>query len=229
MMIMNLEKIKTVMPKILHSRSIKVINHDGLVPYELGLQRQMKCVDGLLSQCDQDYSIHFLEHEHVLTIGKAVEASHMLHSVDALERQGFAVVDVSRGGSVTYHGPGQMISYVHIHLKECGLSLTGYLRELEQWVIDALAIFGVDSGRVDGKTGVWVSSGKICAMGISAKKFVTYHGIGLNYDVDLDRFQWFVPCGLSEPVANLSTVLGRRVSREEVTDALISSRRPWMR
>ena len=91
-------------------------------------------------------------------MGRAVEDEHLIVPKAQLESKGVDWVEVSRGGSVTYHGPGQLIAYVHVHLKELNLGLTTFLRDLEQWVIDALADFNVDAGRVKGKTGVWVSS-----------------------------------------------------------------------
>jgi lipoate-protein ligase B len=210
------------------TRQLQLIEHPNLVPYQVGLDRQLERVKAIFENPEIPFELHVLEHEHVLTLGRAVEQEHLLFSKEELMSKGFDWVEVSRGGSITYHGPGQLVVYLHVHLKELGLSLTGYLRDLEQWVIDALAHFDVDAGRVQGKTGVWVSSGKICAMGIAAKRYVTYHGIGLNFDVDLDRFQWFVPCGLQEPVASLSPLLGRTVTREEVVSALELSLPPWL-
>ena len=138
-------------------------------------------------------------------------------------------VEVSRGGSVTYHGLGQLIAYVHVHLKELNLESDHFTERLGAVGDRCFEDFNVDAGRVKGKTGVWVSSGKICAMGIAAKKFVSYHGIGLNFDVDLDCFKWIVPCGLQEPVASLSPLLGRSVHRSEVEQALTHHPPEWMR
>lgn len=209
-------------------RALRVVRHPDLVPYDRGLAVQMERVSGILEDPQAPYELHFLEHRHVLTMGRTFEQSHLVMSKEQLNNKGVDVVEVSRGGSVTYHGPGQLVAYLHVHLKELGVSLTGYLRDLEQWVIDFLNGLNIDAGRQEGMTGVWTSEGKICAMGVAAKKYVSYHGIGLNFAVDLDCFRWIVPCGLTEPVASLDGLLPQAMARAEVESRLLQVLPPWL-
>lgn len=209
-------------------RKCRFVTHEGLISYQLALDDQLSAVDRIIAGDEAPWEVHFLEHGHVVTLGRAVEDQHLLYPKERVVAEGFEWVEVSRGGSITYHGPGQMVVYIHVDLKALGLSLTRYLRDLEQWVIDALRVFGVDAGRLSGKTGVWVPEGKICAMGVAAKRYVSYHGLGLNFDVDLARFKWFVPCGLTEPVASLSPILKRTVQKGEVVAAMKRTMPDWL-
>lgn len=189
---------------------------DELVPYADALEDQLQWVEAMLRDPKHPARIWHLEHPHVLTRGRATEDAHVLLGAQALAEKGVEVVEVSRGGSVTYHGPGQWISYAHLNLKELEISLLAYLRSLEKWVIDVLGDFDIDGGRVKGKTGVWTSKGKICAMGVAARRYVSYHGLGLNYGVSMEGFGWIVPCGLQEPVDSMDQHLGRVPSRAEL-------------
>jgi lipoyl(octanoyl) transferase len=209
-------------------RPLSVVSHDGFVPYDRALEAQLSCVDKIYKDKSAPYELHFLEHRHVLTLGRCFEGQHLVMGRDALAQRGVDVVDVSRGGSVTYHGPGQLVAYVHVHLKELGVTLTGFLRDLEQWVIDFLNGLNIDADRRSGMTGVWTPKGKICAMGIAAKKYVTYHGIGFNFAVDMDCFSWIVPCGLSEPVASLDQLLEVSMSRSEVERGMLACMPSWL-
>jgi lipoate-protein ligase B len=131
---------------------------------------------------------------------------------------------------VTYHGPGQLVVYLHVHLKELGIFLTQYLRDLEQWVIDSLGSFDIDAGRREGMTGVWVSQGKICAMGVAAKKYVTYHGIGLNVATQMDGFNWIVPCGLEgQSVISLDQICSSKPSRKAVEESMLKCMPSWLK
>ena len=210
-------------------RDLRVISSPGFLPYEETLEQQMKRVDELLSTKETPYVCHFLEHAHVLTKGRSFEEKHILEDESQLKADGVEILEVSRGGSVTYHGPGQLVVYLHIHLKELEIYLTQYLRDLEQWVIDALGDFDIDAGRRDGMTGVWVSQGKICAMGVAAKKYVTYHGIGLNVATNMDGFNWIVPCGLEgQAVASLDKVCDDKPTRQQVELSLLKHMPRWM-
>lgn len=209
-------------------RTLSIKVDSSPVDYSFALERQQSYVQAILENSDAPYVLNFLEHTPVLTTGRTYDPSHLLLSEEILEKKGVPIVEVSRGGSVTYHGPGQLTVYVHVHLKELELGLTSLMRDLEQWVIDALRKFDLLSGREEGKTGVWTDRGKVCAMGIAAKKFVTYHGIGLNVNVDPKAFEWIVPCGLTEPVASLDHILTPAPNRESVIHALMENLPPWL-
>ena len=103
------------------------------------------------------------------------------------------------------------------------------MRDLEQWVIDGLNSLGLDSMREEGKTGVWTDKGKVCAMGIAAKKLVTYHGIGLNVSVDRKAFEWIIPCGLSEPVASLDQLIHPSPSVSDLRECLLGHLPTWLK
>jgi len=211
-------------------RSLEIVSSSELLRYADTLELQKKYVEDLLVKPATPYRLHFLEHSDVLTKGRGFSQEHMLSDESDLIADGVEVVEVSRGGSVTYHGPGQLVVYLHLHLKELGIYLTQYFRDLEQWVIDCLGDFGVDAGRRDGMTGVWVKEGKICAMGVAAKKYVTYHGIGLNVATEMKGFDWIVPCGLQgEPVASLDKIVDQPISRKEVEASLLRHLPSWIR
>lgn len=210
-------------------RELKILSSPGLLPYQTTLEQQLETVDRILRDPQAPYVCHFLEHAHALTKGRGFETQHMLSDEDELKQKGVEILEVSRGGSVTYHGPGQLVVYLHVHLKELEIFLTQYLRDLEQWVIDSLGTFNVDAGRRDGMTGVWVSQGKICAMGVAAKKYVTYHGIGLNVATQMEGFNWIVPCGLEgQPVISLDQICPAKPSRTEVELSLLKHMPDWL-
>jgi lipoyl(octanoyl) transferase len=137
-----------------------------------------------------------VEHEPVYTLGRGTRASSLPNSIDALRAQGADVVEIERGGDVTWHGPGQLVGYPILHLSRHREDLHWYLRTLEEVLIDALATLGISARRVAGKTGVWTDHGKIASLGIHVKQWVTLHGFALNVDPDLRWFDQIVPCGL---------------------------------
>ena len=120
-----------------------------------------------------------------------------------LSASGIAFHQTDRGGDVTYHGPGQIVGYPILDLREWKRDVVAYVRALEQVIIDALAEFGIDGGRVPGCTGVWVNGAKIAAIGVHISRWVTSHGFALNMTTDLSYFQYIVPCGLTKPVTSM--------------------------
>ncbi len=161
-----------------------------------------------------------VEHPHVITLGRNGLMDHLLASQEVLERAGISFVTTDRGGDITYHGPGQVVGYPILDLREWKRDVVAYVRAMEQAIIDALAEFGVDSGRVAGATGVWVNGAKIAAIGVHISRWVTSHGFALNHTTDLTYFQYIVPCGLTKPVTSLER-LGVHASRDAVVAALV--------
>jgi lipoate-protein ligase B len=161
----------------------------------------------------------FVEHPHVLTMGRNGHLDNVLAAPEVLERMGIALHHVNRGGDVTYHGPGQIVGYPIVDLREWKRDVVAYVRALEQVIIDALAEFGLDAGRNPGKTGVWTGGAKIAALGVHISRWVTSHGFALNVETELDYFRYIVPCGLTEPVTSMRAQ-GSRASREAVKAAL---------
>lgn len=162
----------------------------------------------------------FVEHPHVLTLGRNGHMEHVLASPEVLTRAGVEFHQTDRGGDITYHGPGQVIGYPIVDLREWKRDVVAYVRMLEQVLIDALSDFGILAGRVAGATGVWVDGRKVAAIGVHISRWVTSHGFALNVTTDLTYFQFIVPCGLTKPVTSMQQ-LGSAASREQVIAALV--------
>jgi lipoyl(octanoyl) transferase len=161
----------------------------------------------------------FVEHPHVITLGRNGHAANILASEDILRRAGIEFHESDRGGDVTYHGPGQIVGYPIFDLREWKRDVVEYLRAMEQAIIDTLSEFGIESGRVEKATGVWVGGAKICAMGVHISRWVTSHGFALNLSTDLRYFQYIVPCGIAKPVTSMRA-LGCDAVREDVQRVL---------
>ena len=161
----------------------------------------------------------FVEHPHVVTMGRGAHSENILASPELLERAGIELHDSDRGGDVTYHGPGQVVGYPIVDLRKWKRDVVAYVRGLEQVLIDALREFGIATERVQGATGVWTEAGKIAAIGVHISRWVTSHGFALNVDTDLDYFRYIVPCGLTKPVTSMRA-LGVTADRSAVTAAL---------
>jgi lipoyl(octanoyl) transferase len=166
--------------------------------------------------CDQ---LLFVEHPHTITLGRNAKDGHVLASPEVLERAGIAVETTDRGGDVTYHGPGQLVGYPILDLKDWKRDVGAYVRAVEQTLIDTIAEFGIRGERVEGLTGVWVGGAKVAAIGVHLSRWVASHGFALNIDTDLDYFRYIVPCGLTRPVTSLGA-LGLRASRAQVSAAV---------
>jgi lipoate-protein ligase B len=168
----------------------------GRRPYleTLDLQRALRLrrVDGSLPH---DILL-LVEHDPVYTLGRGTEATSLPFPVAALEARGATVVEVERGGDVTWHGPGQLVGYPIFHLSAHREDLHWYLRTLEGALLETLGLLGIPAERVPGKTGVWTKRRKIASLGIHVKQWVTLHGFALNVDPDLAWFEAIVPCGL---------------------------------
>lgn len=168
----------------------------------------------------------FCEHNHVYTIGKSGDAGNLLLDQSGLRTKQIAFYRINRGGDITYHGPGQIVGYPILDLDNFFTDIHLYLRTLEEAVIRTLATYGIDAGRIEGLTGVWVdynqSSGsfprKICALGVKTSRWVTMHGFAFNVKTDLSYFKHIVPCGINDKaVTSLEAELGEPVGIEQVS------------
>jgi lipoyl(octanoyl) transferase len=166
--------------------------------------------------------ILFVEHPHVITQGRNGRAENLLASEAALRSAGIDYHATDRGGDITYHGPGQIVGYPILDLREWKRDVGDNVRAIERVVIDALAQFEIIAGPVPGCTGVWVDGKKVAAIGIHISRWVTSHGFALNHTTDLRYFQYIVPCGLAKPVTSMQE-LGSDSSRAEVLAALSTS------
>jgi lipoyl(octanoyl) transferase len=194
--------------------------HDlGLMPFAKAwdLQRSLAERRKLGEIPDQ---LLIVEHPHVITMGRNGRDENLLTSPAQLEALGIDYVPIDRGGDVTFHGPGQIVGYPILDLREWKRDVGAYLRALEQLLIDALADCGLVADRWPGKTGVWIDGRKVAAMGVHLSRWVTTHGFALNLDTDLTYFRHIVPCGLSLPVTSMREC-GSQAVRSQVIDALM--------
>jgi lipoyl(octanoyl) transferase len=162
----------------------------------------------------------FVEHPHVITLGRNGQMQNLLASEEILRRAGIEFHETDRGGDITYHGPGQIVGYPIFDLREWKRDVVAYVRAMEQAIIDALAEFGIRGEREEKATGVWVNSAKVCAIGVHISRWVTSHGFALNLSTDLRYFQYIVPCGLAKPVTSMRT-LGCDAARDDVQGVLV--------
>jgi len=167
----------------------------------------------------------FVEHNHVLTLGKSGDADNVLVNPARLAELGVDYFPINRGGDITYHGPGQIVAYPIMDLDQYFTDIHKYLRMLEEAVILTCADYDIIAGRIEGLTGVWVDvesvDRKICAFGVKSSRWVTMHGLAFNVDSDLDFFNLIVPCGIVDRgVTSISKEVGRKVSLDEVKPRL---------
>jgi lipoyl(octanoyl) transferase len=191
----------------------------------LELQRTLRLarIDGSIAH---DMLV-LVEHEPVFTLGRGTRETSLPLATDELRSRGADVVEIERGGDVTWHGPGQLVGYPIVHLSAHREDLHWYLRTLEQVVIDALAALGVGAQRVPGRTGVWTGDRKIASLGIHVKQWVTMHGFALNVDPDLSWFDLVVPCGIDGvQMTSVARELGERMPIDpwrESHDAVVTA------
>src|SRR3984893_3499725 len=162
-----------------------------------------------------------VEHPHTITLGRNGHMENLLAREDMLDRAGVAFHHTDRGGDITYHGPGQIVGYPIIDLREWKRDVVAYVRALEQATIDTLADFGIQAGRVQGMTGVWVDGAKIAAIGVHISRWITSHGFALNVTTDLSYFKYIVPCGLAKPVTSMADLGAVGATRVRVLAQLI--------
>jgi lipoyl(octanoyl) transferase len=194
----------------------------GSVPYADALALQRSLVEDRRAGRVDDLLL-LLEHPHVLTLGVRGDRgrSHILATPEALESRGVEVHETGRGGDITYHGPGQIVGYPIIDLQPDRCDVHRYVRDLEEVLIRTASDYGVEAGRVEGLTGVWVGREKLAAIGVRIARWVTSHGFALNVTTDLEYFNLIVPCGIADrSVTSLARLLGRPVSRIEVEDRI---------
>jgi lipoyl(octanoyl) transferase len=164
-----------------------------------------------------------VEHPPVITMGRNAHQENVLADADLLARAGIEFHHTDRGGDVTYHGPGQVVGYPIFDLREWKRDVVAYVRAIEAVLIGALSQFDIRSRRLEGATGVWVSTpgglAKIAAIGVHISRWVTSHGFALNVDTDLTYFRYIVPCGLTKPVTSMRAV-GSAATREQVVAAV---------
>ena len=163
-----------------------------------------------------------LEHPPTITVGKSGKLENILESPAGLARAGVSLIFTDRGGDVTYHGPGQVIGYPILDLRERGRDIHQYVHNLEEVLIRTLADYGIKSGRDHNHAGVWVNDMEIAALGLSVRKWITMHGFALNVNTDLGHFSLINPCGFTSKTAtSMARLLSHELPLDEVTERLL--------
>ena len=186
----------------------------GRVDYASALQLQQQLAADRKQGLIPDQLL-LLEHPHVITLGRNGHLENLLADDDTMARAGIAFYPADRGGDVTYHGPGQLVGYPILDLRDWQRDVGAYVRAVEETIIATLAEYGIAAGRIPKLTGVWGGERKIAAIGVHLSRWVTSHGFALNVSTDLSYFQYIVPCGLTRPVTSMAA-LGVRASLDEV-------------
>jgi lipoyl(octanoyl) transferase len=169
----------------------------------------------------------FVEHPHVFTLGKSGDHANLLLDDEALQNVGARFYEINRGGDITYHGPGQIVGYPIFDLEYFFTDIHKYLRYLEEAIILTLAEYGIQAGRIEGLTGVWLDetdpkrARKIAALGVKCSRWITMHGFAFNVNADLSYFGHIIPCGITDKaVTSMNLELGRSLDMEEVKTKL---------
>jgi len=197
----------------------------GRIAYGPALELQQQLIAARKAGTVPDHLL-LLEHPHVITLGRNGRQENLLASDEIMERAGISFFPTDRGGDVTYHGPGQLVAYPIMDLREWKRDVGAFVRTVEQTIIDTLADYSIEAGRIPKLTGVWVGerlggagAAKIAAIGVHISRWVTSHGLALNVSTDMSYFQYIVPCGLTKPVTSMAQ-LGVRATLEEVSRSL---------
>lgn len=192
----------------------------------LGIKKQNRALPDNQQHLTENFLV-FCQHPHVYTLGKSGKEDNLLVKADQLNSIGATYYHINRGGDITYHGPGQIVGYPIIDLENFFTDIHKYMRLLEEAVIETIAEFGVNGGRIPGLTGVWIdhdekeTARKICALGVKTSRWVTMHGFALNVNTDLNYFSHIVPCGIDDKeVTSLQKELGRTVDLSAVEEIL---------
>lgn len=214
------------------NKDIKYIDW-GIIEYSEALAKQEKMFNDAiawkLGGGNVDNALVMCEHPHVYTLGKSGNEGNMLINESALNALGAKLFHISRGGDITYHGPGQVVAYPIFDIEQYGLGLKEYIHRMEQSVIDVCGYYGIEAGRLEGATGVWLDAHtpqarKICAIGVQSSHYVTMHGLALNVNTDLKYFHYINPCGFRDKgVTSVSQEKGCAIDMLEVKHQLFDA------
>ena len=200
----------------------------GRAPYAETLALQKRLLGEVRDAEEERAHLLLVEHDPpVVTFGTSAAEANLLADEAQLAREGIETHRIRRGGDVTYHGPGQLVAYPILRIDRHGRDVHAYLRSLEQVVIRTLEQLGISARRVEGLTGVWVGDEnprKVAAIGVGVKRWVSYHGLALNGQPNMQHFGLIVPCGISDrPVTSVAELLGTDVSVSRVKPILVDS------
>jgi lipoate-protein ligase B len=162
-----------------------------------------------------------VEHEHVVTLGRSGDSSNLIVDREHLATLGVGWQEIERGGDITYHGPGQLVAYPVVNLRERGMSVRELVHGLEETIIRTLHEWGIKGGRIRELTGVWVGDVKLAAIGVAIRGGVSYHGLALNVTTDLSYYDLIIPCGITgKAIGSIASETGQQPGIEEVGNAL---------
>ena len=224
----------------MHQNKTIISQNLGLIDYQTAWDYQEKLHAEIVAiklenrnllldnQVDTPNYLLFCEHPHVYTLGKSGKPEHLLLDEKGLEKYDAKYYKINRGGDITYHGKGQLVGYPILDLENFFTDIHKYMRCLEEAVIRTCADFGIDAGRIEGLTGVWIDHislqkpRKICAMGVKASRWVTMHGFALNVNTDLSYFNHIIPCGIDDKaVTSMEKELGQILDFQVVSDKML--------
>jgi lipoate-protein ligase B len=193
----------------------------GLMEYQKAweLQRQLwsKRVEG-----EAPDLLLIVEHPHVITLGRRGHRDHLKVAPEILEAMKVSIFHVERGGDITYHGPGQMVVYPILDLKDYGYRFVRYVDQLEEVILHVLRDFGIEGEKDPSNRGVWANGDKIASIGVAIKRWVSFHGFALNYETDLKYFDLMDPCGLvGKKMTSMAKILGKKIRRKELAERII--------
>ncbi len=197
----------------------------GTVPYEKALEYQESLLAKRIAEKIPD-SLILLEHPPTITTGRKGNTGNLLVRKEYLEKHGISFVHASRGGDITFHGPGQIVGYPILNLKNHEMDIRKHLRSIEEVIIQTLGDFEIEGRRIDGVTGVWVKRSKIASIGIAIRKWVTYHGFALNVSTNLDYFELILSCGITDVrITSIGSWLGNEesIGMDDVTQSVIKN------
>ncbi len=193
----------------------------GLIDYQKAWDLQHTLFEKRRANSIDD-TLLLLEHPHTYTFGKSSDKSNLLLDDSELKRRNISLYDIDRGGDITYHGPGQLVGYAILDLKNWEQDTHKYLRALEEVIIQTISEFGIEGKRDEEHTGVWVNDKKICAIGIKVSRWISMHGFALNINTDMDLFNGIVPCGIEEKgVTSLSEELNKKCNIDIIKSSLV--------
>ena len=202
------------------SRSSCQVARLGTIDYQQAWDLQLRLAQQV-HLGEQPNTLLLLEHPSVYTRGRLSRPEHILLSPEETQSKAIPIYETDRGGQVTYHGPGQVVGYPVVDLRQWGGPLK-YVRTLERIIVDTLAEFEIEAGSMEGLTGVWAGEAKIAAIGVKISRGVAYHGFSINVNTDLSYYNYIVPCGIEDrPVTSMAQLLSGPVDLEMVHYSLV--------
>lgn len=204
----------------MHKRQLEV-RQIGRIGYASALEMQKNLERDVIERRERDYFL-LLEHPHTFTIGRRSSEQGVLATAEILRSLGVEVFETNRGGKVTYHGLGQIVGYPIISLSPDREDVHKYVRDVEEVLIRTMADYGIEAFRIEGLTGVHTTQGKVAAIGVHIKRWVTTHGFALNVNTDLSYYNWIIACE-GEPVTSMEQILGNEIALNEVEEKLVKN------